>query len=426
MAVAEVVEPHGLADRVCDGGEPEAAAEGVAADGSAFGSGEDKAIDRHSIHPPISALRGWVVLHGVEAGSVRVTAGSLSLSAPLWLLVERCFSVIGGTQQGRLIGPARSGLIILDLESRATSIIGKDAGRLSDLHPLSDSHFSVQSHGSISARPYDEPTRDDLVIEHGGNVDVSGDRSLLALFDWAVPLGFPDYLEIDGNSVRRRQVTVDHWIAANVGGDEPAVFRLNPRGRGFIVWNVRIGGPWLVVDEAGTVLEEITLGGAYAPHFVFRDDLVVVARFDELFVLDSSWAVMWSARLKIDNSGSHIGAITSHSEDCLLLSWWGRRRSDPAEVEDTTAGDFPDWAGLGTSRFPIAVPDRGRVLGFNLRDREIAKAAEFEDWPRQATAFQGVVYAQTWGNPNRIHQSRLEPAQWEMYPVRPPGAKVWY
>ncbi len=44
VAVAEVVEPHGLADRVCDGGEPEAAAERVAADGSAFGGGEDQAV----------------------------------------------------------------------------------------------------------------------------------------------------------------------------------------------------------------------------------------------------------------------------------------------------------------------------------------------------------------------------------------------
>jgi len=44
VAVAEVVEPHGLADRVCNGGEPEAAAERVAADGSAFGGGEDQAV----------------------------------------------------------------------------------------------------------------------------------------------------------------------------------------------------------------------------------------------------------------------------------------------------------------------------------------------------------------------------------------------
>ena len=44
VAVAEVVEPHGLADRVCDGGEPEAAAERVAADGSAFRRGEDQTV----------------------------------------------------------------------------------------------------------------------------------------------------------------------------------------------------------------------------------------------------------------------------------------------------------------------------------------------------------------------------------------------
>jgi hypothetical protein len=44
VAVAEVVEPHRWADRVCDGGEPEAAAEGVAADGSAFGGGEDQPV----------------------------------------------------------------------------------------------------------------------------------------------------------------------------------------------------------------------------------------------------------------------------------------------------------------------------------------------------------------------------------------------
>jgi len=44
VAVAQVREPHGSADRVCDGGEPEAATERVAADGSAFGSGEDQAV----------------------------------------------------------------------------------------------------------------------------------------------------------------------------------------------------------------------------------------------------------------------------------------------------------------------------------------------------------------------------------------------
>ncbi len=31
VAAADVMEPHGLADGVCDGGEPEAAAEGAAA-----------------------------------------------------------------------------------------------------------------------------------------------------------------------------------------------------------------------------------------------------------------------------------------------------------------------------------------------------------------------------------------------------------
>ena len=37
VAVTQVVEPHRLADRVAGGGEPESAAECVAADGPAFG-----------------------------------------------------------------------------------------------------------------------------------------------------------------------------------------------------------------------------------------------------------------------------------------------------------------------------------------------------------------------------------------------------
>ena len=44
MAMPQIVEPHRLADGVCDGGEPESAAEGVAADGSAFGCGEDQPV----------------------------------------------------------------------------------------------------------------------------------------------------------------------------------------------------------------------------------------------------------------------------------------------------------------------------------------------------------------------------------------------
>jgi hypothetical protein len=42
VAVAEVAEPHRLADRSRNGREPDAAAEGVAANGSAFGGREDE------------------------------------------------------------------------------------------------------------------------------------------------------------------------------------------------------------------------------------------------------------------------------------------------------------------------------------------------------------------------------------------------
>ena len=44
MAVPEIVEPHGLTDRVRDGGEPDAVTERVAPDGSAFGCGEDQPV----------------------------------------------------------------------------------------------------------------------------------------------------------------------------------------------------------------------------------------------------------------------------------------------------------------------------------------------------------------------------------------------
>jgi len=43
-AMAEVVEPHRLADRIVDGGEPDTGAEGAAADGTAFGGGEDQSV----------------------------------------------------------------------------------------------------------------------------------------------------------------------------------------------------------------------------------------------------------------------------------------------------------------------------------------------------------------------------------------------
>ena len=44
VAVTEVMEPHRLTYGVVDGWEPESAAERVAADGSAFGSGEDQPV----------------------------------------------------------------------------------------------------------------------------------------------------------------------------------------------------------------------------------------------------------------------------------------------------------------------------------------------------------------------------------------------
>ena len=44
VAVAEVVEPHRLSNGVCNGREPEAAAECVAPEGSTFGCGEDQPV----------------------------------------------------------------------------------------------------------------------------------------------------------------------------------------------------------------------------------------------------------------------------------------------------------------------------------------------------------------------------------------------
>ena len=44
VAVAEVVESHRWAHRAGDGGEPESAAEGIAADGSTFGCGEGQPV----------------------------------------------------------------------------------------------------------------------------------------------------------------------------------------------------------------------------------------------------------------------------------------------------------------------------------------------------------------------------------------------
>ncbi|NOX23942.1 MAG: hypothetical protein GXP36_12775 [Actinobacteria bacterium] len=44
MAVSEVVEAHGLADRCCDGREPDPGPEGVPPDGAAFRCGEEQPV----------------------------------------------------------------------------------------------------------------------------------------------------------------------------------------------------------------------------------------------------------------------------------------------------------------------------------------------------------------------------------------------